>query len=87
MRKDLEDYIRHYDIEVWVFGGYWEGDLDLRGTKIKDLGNLFVVNGDLDVRDTPLADMYTENEINNMVIINSLLTPLRVNIKTFSFSH
>ena len=43
------------------------GDLDLGRTPIESLGNLKFVGGYLDFRSTPLSDMYTKEEILQMV--------------------
>ena len=43
------------------------GNLDLDDTPIKSLGNLQSVGGNLFLQRTPLSDMYTENQIREMV--------------------
>ena len=43
------------------------GDLDLRGTSIKSLGNLQSVGGYLDLMGTPISKMYSEKQIRQMV--------------------
>ena len=45
------------------------GHLDLRGTKIKSLGNLQTVGGYLDLSRTSLSKKYSEQEIREMVSV------------------
>ena len=45
--------------------------LELRGTPIKSLGNLTSVGGSLNLVGTPLSDMYTEEQILQMVNVGA----------------
>lgn len=55
--EDIINFITGNNITKWEFGEHWEGNLDLRGTPIEDLGNLESVGGDLDLEGTPIKDL------------------------------
>jgi hypothetical protein len=46
------------------------GDLDLRKRQIESLGNLKSVGGNVFLRRTPLSNMYTEEQIRQMVNVD-----------------
>jgi hypothetical protein len=56
--EDIIKFIReNSDETVWRFGKHWEGDLDLRGTHIEDLGDLESVSGHLCLDETPIRNL------------------------------
>ncbi len=56
-QEDIMKFIRTEKPEVWRFGKHWEGNLDLRGTSIVDLGELETVSGFLILSGTRITDL------------------------------
>ena len=56
-QKEIIQFIKENNITEWKFMEHWEGDLNLYGTPIENLGNLESVGGSLDLRGTSIENL------------------------------
>ena len=56
-QEEILKYIKDNNITEWRFKNHWEGDLNLEGTPITNLGNLESVGGDLYLIGTPITNL------------------------------